>query len=287
MREDWTARIVQLAANRESGASAIHNAVLELLTQALAERIPLRPLGRQLVAAQPSMAPIWTAVGHALAAERDPAVFARYVQQVRRAPRSLARVAAPVLRPNPGQPLRIVTISFSGTVVQTIESLLPEMSVEVACSEGQPAGEGRRLAERLAARGIGVDYYVDAALGHALAGADCVLVGADAVAPGWFLNKSGTRMLAAAAVQQGIPVHVLATRDKFVSEAIGARLVIGEGAAAEVWASPPAGVTVHNPYFERVPLDAVASVLSDVGALAAAVVADACPTAHDGLLLDL
>src|SRR5436190_1738139 len=81
----------------------------------------------------------------------------------------------------------------------------------------RPALEGRRLASRLAAAGIAVTYFSDAAISQALGGADAVVFGADAVAPEWFLNKSGTRMLAAAAGQQGLPVHVIATRDKFVS----------------------------------------------------------------------
>ncbi len=41
-------------------------------------------------------------------------------------------------------------------------------------------------------------------------------------APDWFLNKTGTRMLAASAAQQGVPVYVVATRDKFVSPAVAA-----------------------------------------------------------------
>src|SRR6185503_878188 len=108
----------------------------------------------------------------------------------------------------------------------------------VSCSESRPALEGRRLASELVAAGIPVTYFSDAAIATALGppdfaaaharggGADVVLVGADAIAATWFLNKTGTRMLAAAATQQGVPVYVVASRDKFAGRELAARLAI-------------------------------------------------------------
>jgi translation initiation factor 2B subunit (eIF-2B alpha/beta/delta family) len=166
-----------------------------------------------------------------------------------------------------------------------LEALAGSHALHVACSEGRPALEGRRLASTLAASGIPVTYYSDAALGHALVSSDAVLVGADAIAPEWFLNKSGTRMLAAAAAQHGLPVYVVATRDKFVSHSIAARIVVTEGAPAELWKTPADGVTVRNPYFERTPLDWVASVMSDIGVLGAGMVPDVCNESQDAVTL--
>ena len=143
------------------------------------------------------------------------------------------------------------------------------------------------MAERLAASGIAVSHYTDAALGHALRDADAVVVGADAVSPDWFLNKSGTRMLAASAAQYGVPIYVLATRDKFLSAAVAEHLVVREESPAEVWPDAPAGITVRNQYFEATPLDLVTAVVSDAGVLGASLVPDACPTAGDDLLLNL
>jgi translation initiation factor 2B subunit (eIF-2B alpha/beta/delta family) len=126
---------------------------------------------------------------------------------------------------------------------------------------------------------IPVTFFSDAAIGQALDGADAVLVGADAVAPTFFLNKSGTRMLATAAGLHGVPVYVVATRDKFISLAIATRLENREGPPAEVWESPPAGVSVRNPYFERIPLDLVSSVITDAGVIGAGSVPEFC-SAH-------
>ena len=126
------------------------------------------------------------------------------------------------------------------------------------------------------AAGIPVTYLSYAAVAQALDTADVVLVGADAIAATWFLNKTGTRMLAAAATQQGVPVYVVAGRDKFVGREMAERLVIRSGEPGEVWDSPPQGVDVRNPYFELIPLDLVTAVISDVGILGTGMIPDVC-----------
>jgi translation initiation factor 2B subunit (eIF-2B alpha/beta/delta family) len=136
--------------------------------------------------------------------------------------------------------------------------------------------EGRTLAARLAAGGIKVACMTDAALGQGLASADAVLVGADAVSAGWFLNKAGTRMLAAAAAADGVPMYVVASRDKFASPAVAERLILREGASTEVWSDPPPGVTVRNTYFDPTPLDAVTGIISDTGILDASMAREVC-----------
>ena len=224
------------------------------------------------------MAPVWNASAAALTGELD-----RFAQRAERAQKAISRFAVELLDTSfgspqgpPHAPLRIVTVSYSATVAGVIEALAQRRSVRVACAEGRPALEGRWLASRLAAAGVPVDCYLDAALDHALDSADAVLVGADTVAAAWFLNKSGTRMVAASATQRGIPVYVVAGREKFAARRIAEALSERAGAPPEVWADPPAGVIVLNPYFERIPLDLVAAVISDVGVLSSADAAVLC-----------
>ncbi|HEY6361267.1 MAG TPA: hypothetical protein VIX63_09190, partial [Vicinamibacterales bacterium] len=248
--------------------------------------VPIKPVARALCRAQPSMAPVWNAALEALASAHAPERFERFAERVARAPAALARFGTDCFSDDtPHAPLRLVTLSFSRSVLVVVDALARTRTIRVACSEGRPALEGRRLASHLAASGTAVTCFSDAALGHALAAADAVLVGADAVAPEWFLNKSGTRMLAAAATQQGMPVYVVASRDKFVSHAIAARMVVREGASAEIWEAPPPRVTVRNPYFEPTPLDLVASVITDIGVLGAGMVPDVCERSGDALML--
>src|SRR4051794_27730870 len=182
-------RVAQIAADHHSGASELVGAVLSVLTDGLASGAPLRPLAVSLVNAQPAMAPVWNAARAALTADAS-AEFARYVEHVTRAPHSLVRHAAGLLLTGSSAPLTLVTISFSGTVALLLETLVAAQPLRAACADGLPGLEGRRMATRLSAAGIPVSHFTDAGLGHALDAADAVLVGADAVTPDWFLNKS-------------------------------------------------------------------------------------------------
>jgi translation initiation factor 2B subunit (eIF-2B alpha/beta/delta family) len=292
MTPEFKRRIALLASDRESGASEILEEALAIRRDALAAPADLITIARALCRAQPTMAPIWNATLAALGARDDPERFSRFSQRIVRAPEALARFALECFNgaehPNvagngrgSAAPLRLVTISFSRSVARVLEVVGRARPLRVACSESRPALEGRRLATHLARAGISVTCFTDAAIGHALGSADAVLVGADAVAPEWFMNKSGTRMLAATAAQQGIPLHVLASRDKFVSHAVASRLVIREGDAAEVWKDAPAGVALRNPYFEPTPLDLVTSIITDAGVLGADLAPAVCASMED------
>ena len=276
MTDPFEQRIALLASDRESGASEILDEVLGVFRDAVAGGVSLLPVARALCRAQPSMASVWNAALEVVAADRPEERLEAFATRVARAPEALARVAAGYFQADGSGPLRLVTISFSRTVLTVLERIAATRQLRVSCSESRPALEGRRLASRLAAAGIAVTYFSDAAISQALGAADAVVVGADAVAPEWFLNKSGTRMLAAAAGQQGVPVHVIATRDKFVSHSVGARLAMREGAGSEIWESPPAGVAVRNPYFESTPLELVATLITDMGVLGAGLAIDVC-----------
>ncbi len=285
--ERFDALIAALAADRESGASDILARAITILREALASPdADVAHVAASICAAHPGMAPLWNAAATAVRAraEEDPARFERFAARVRRAPDALARFALEALCPEGTAmdgaarltPLRVVTVSNSSSVGGVLEVLSQVRALRVACAEGRPVLEGRLQAARLAAAGAQVDFFTDAAIGQALGAAEAVLVGADAVTPEWFLNKVGTRLVASAAQLQGVPVYVLASRDKFASHLLAERLAPRDGAPSEVWGTAPGGVIVRNPYFERVPLDLVAGVISDVGLLGTAGVAEVC-----------
>lgn len=277
-------RLELLASDRQSGASELLQEAIGILRDARAAAVRTTTVARAIVRAQPSMAPLWNAALEAVAADHDPERFDRFAQRVTRAPDALARFAVECFQDGGAGPLRLVTISLSRSVEVVLDAVRRNRPIRVSCSESRPALEGRRFASRLAAAGVPVTLFSDAAIAHALAAADAVVLGADAVGPEWFINKTGSRMLAAAAVQQGVPVYLAATRDKFVGHAVGGRLLIREGAPGELWETPPGGVEVRNPYFESTPLDVVTAVISDVGVLGIGMVPDVCNSGHDALL---
>jgi len=268
-------KIDALAADRTTGASGIVAKAVDILTAAKASDVDLREVTEALFRAQPTMASVWNAAAAALS--DDPARLTEFAERVRRAPHAIARYAATHFAEHASdRPLHMVSISCSGSVVVALKAIRAARTVRVCCSESRPALEGRRLAAELVAAGIPVTYFSDAAIAGALGDADAVLVGADAIASTWFLNKTGTRMLSAAATQQGVPVYVVASRDKFAGRELAARLAIRSGEPAEVWDSAPAGVDVRNPYFEVIPLDLVTAVISDLGILGTGMIPDVC-----------
>ena len=283
--DDLNSRIEALRTNRTSGASALAREAIAILFAARSTRADIPSVARSICNAQPSMAPVWNAAAAALS--DDPDRLNQFAERLRRAPAALARFAAAHFSGALDEPaplrgrsregvMHVVTLSYSGSVFVVLESIRKTRPVDVSCSESRPALEGRRLATDLAAAGVSVTLFSDGAIAHALDTADAVMVGADAVAPAWFLNKSGTRMLAAAAAQRGVPVYVIASRDKFVKQQVADGLVIRSGDAAEIWAESPACVDVRNPYFEQTPLELVTAIITDAGILGTGMVPDVC-----------
>ena len=287
LSSDLSRRVARLADDRESGAADLLDQALDILTSARAAGVALDDLARRIPRMQPAMAPLWNAAIEALASRHDPERLDRFARRVARSREALTRFAAGVFEDRAAaRPLHLVTISASRSVRTLVESIRQRGPLTVSCAEGRPGLEGRRLAAHLASAGVPVTFYTDAALAQALGDADAVLVGADAVGPAAFLNKSGTHMLAAAAAQQGVPIYVVATRDKFVAPHVWAHLAIGEGAASEVWDAAPPGVLVRNAYFEPTPLDLVTAVITDAGVLGAGMVPQVCEALADSIARD-
>jgi len=175
----------------------------------------------------------------------------------------------------------VLTLSRSGTVRTGLAALRQAgWDPVVMVGEGRPGNEGRDLARDLRdpGRGRGVDarLVTDAAVAALAAGSSprglwspdpehtAVLVGADAVGPESFLNKVGTRALASAACERGVPVLVLADAAKVVPEELFRSLEVPGAPAEELDA--PAGVPALSFYFEVIPLERVTRVVSEDGA---------------------
>lgn len=175
----------------------------------------------------------------------------------------------------------VLTLSRSGTVRAGLSALRRAgWDPVVMVGEGRPGNEGRELARELRDpdRGGGVDarLVTDAAVTALAAGSSpgeswtpdpertAVVVGADAVGPEVFLNKVGTRALAVAARERGVPVLVLADAAKVVPAELFESLELPGAPAEEL--DPPAGVPAFNFYFEVIPLDLVTRVVSEDGA---------------------
>ena len=268
--------VAAIANDHRSGASALLRRALRVLRRASATGpASLERISPLVCRAQPSMGAVWNAVCEALGADDPVRALDRFERETDLAEQAVTRVAASLLSTGDG-PLRLVSCSASGTVARVFIAIDARRSLRVACAEGRPVYEGRAMAAGLAAAGLAVEVYTDAGVGAALGSSDALLLGADAVSADWVINKIGSAQLAALAAELRVPVYVVATGDKFVPPGVATVLQLRQGPVAEVWDQPPHGVTVRNPYFERVPLTLVRAVLSDGGVLDAGLVRKRC-----------
>lgn len=282
------ARVQAIADDHLSGASTLTRLAIGVLIDASRfGAIAVDTVACRLCAAQPAMASLWNAAALAVGEEGEVAIR-RLAAQVDRAPRALARVFVDLMltgRRREREPLAVATISSSESVRLCLEALARSAPLHVISAEGRPLLEGRGLANDLAAAGVAVTVCTDAALSAVVDASsvklDAIVVGADAVTPRWFINKCGTGQFvcSSSVTLSGVPAYVVAGREKFVGSTLAARLTPGGGSPEEVWDGPPQGVTVANPYFERVPLEAAAMFVTDVGAIGPGSVPELCQSA--------
>jgi translation initiation factor eIF-2B subunit delta len=248
-----------VAVDRSGSAPALRAALLGWLRTAQAAQ-PTMALVHQLAARALAVADAGAARGEppaglraalaqSCATERDDLVAAR---------QALARQAAALVTERGAW---IATLSASSAVREAVlEAHRAGREPRVLVAESRPRREGRVLAAALAAAGVPVWLVVDAALPLLLSQARMVWLGADAITEQGVINKVGSFAAALAAREHSVPVYALAERRKFMPAGTGA-LKIVEMPAAEVWASPAAGVQPRNVYFEVVPMPLLRGVV--------------------------
>jgi translation initiation factor 2B subunit (eIF-2B alpha/beta/delta family) len=163
---------------------------------------------------------------------------------------------------------KVLTHSRSSTVLEAlIEARLAGRHFEVIATESRPMFEGRKLAGELSSRGIHVTVIADAAALLFLERADVIMVGADRVTPEHVVNKIGTRMIAVAARERGLPIYALCDTSKFIAADYLADVIRDRRDASELWPDAPEGVAVVNSYFEPTPLAYFTGVITEQGVL--------------------
>ena len=161
----------------------------------------------------------------------------------------------------------ILTHSRSSTALEAFRKAhRAGKRLTVIVTESRPILEGRAMAEALASEGIKVFFIADAAaaLNMETSGVQMVLVGADIVKQRELTNKIGTRMIALAARERGIPVYAVCDTSKFVSSSFETHK---RHSAAELWPDAPQGIQVLNSYFEPTPLKYFAGIITEEGTL--------------------
>lgn len=282
MALDW---IEGIRRDNSSGAAALAaRAALQLEAwsrrrRSQAERLQV---ARELVRAQPRMAPLVNLASRFLEAGPQPAQACReFLRRMKASAAKAATRAATLISDGDA----VLTHSFSSTVLGALRRAAAQgKRVRVIVTESRPVNEGVALARELARVGIPARLIVDAAAASWVRESHLVLVGADAISPEGVVNKIGTAALALAARHSGVPVYAVATADKFVPS--GYRLPPEPARDPhEVLAGDLPGVTVANYYFEVTPLELLTGVITEAGVRTADMLQQrwACPPVHPAL----
>jgi translation initiation factor 2B subunit (eIF-2B alpha/beta/delta family) len=234
-----------VAADRDSGSRAITRRVVELLQSASwPSPTPLTLFTRRaraILAALPTFALLHDLLhrtGTALARDAsgqtvDPALLQRRLDdwlgdwetaQLRTTTHALGLVR---------DGMTLVTLSNSSAVGALLDRLsADEKKVRAVVGESLPGGEGRTFAELHRGRSHEVLLVADLDLPSRLGADSAVVLGADALFSGRFINKVGSAGLARAARSAGRPVWVLAESAKWAPDAWGVTLDPASGTEA-------------------------------------------------------
>lgn len=263
MRAEW---LEDIRRDNRSGAATLAARAAGALAEWLAAGPSAEEVGavlRELVRAQPRMAPLVNLAARVLEAGPEAAAACReFLRRLEEDARAVSREASALVAG------AVLTHSYSSTVRAALEHAWRQgRRFSVILTESRPMREGVRLARELAGEGIPVRLVPDAAAGAFVREARVVLIGADAVTFEGVVNKIGTWPLALAARESGVPVYALASAEKFLPA--GYTLPPEpEHDPREVLEAAVPGVTVLNPYFETTPWELLAGLVSEEGVLA-------------------
>jgi translation initiation factor 2B subunit (eIF-2B alpha/beta/delta family) len=215
-------RIEELRTDRNHGGSWMARRAVEALVDVAGQEAAtgeellqhLLSAGHELARSRPGIGAVAGAVGRVLAAARreahlEPEQLRQVVQEeakslVDGAGRAAASIAIQ-LQDRLGDAV-VLTHSASATVREALLRTPPE---RVICTVSGPQEEGRVFADELAGAGLEVELVEDSTAPAQLEWASLLLLGADTVYRcGTLCNKQGTRELAEAAADQGVPTLV-------------------------------------------------------------------------------
>ncbi len=140
---------------------------------------------------------------------------------------------------------------------------------EVFNTETRPLYQGRQTARELSAAGIKVTQFVDSASAIAIAKqskndkeyVNAVFLGADALLDKSVINKVGSGMISEIAVDNKIPVYIIADSWKYSHK----NVKIEERNFREIWNPKKNKIHIENPAFEAVPAKYIRAIVSELG----------------------
>ena len=161
----------------------------------------------------------------------------------------------------------VLTHDYSSTVLGAIGHAVDDgVSLTVYATEARPRYLGRKTARTLAALdGVETHLLVDSAAGHVLPDVDRVVIGMDCIVDDTLYNRIGTFPLAVTADAVGVPVTVVGSSAKLITE--GFRFENELRSPVEVMLEPVGNIHIENPAYDATPVDLLRAVVTDDGVL--------------------
>ncbi|MFC7098789.1 translation initiation factor eIF-2B [Halobaculum marinum] len=162
-----------------------------------------------------------------------------------------------------------LTHDYSSTVLEAVEAAAAGGAHMTAyVTEARPRYLGRKTARTLAAMDrVESHLAVDAAAGYLLeeVDPDRVVVGMDCIVDDTLYNRVGTFPIAAAAAEVGVPVVVVGSGTKVITDEF--RFENEFRPPSEVMLEPADGIQLENPAYDATPMHLVSEVITDEGVL--------------------
>ncbi|MFC4988397.1 MULTISPECIES: translation initiation factor eIF-2B [Saliphagus] len=161
----------------------------------------------------------------------------------------------------------LLTHDYSSTVEAALAGATADgKSFEVYVTEARPRYVGRKTARKLSAiDGIDVTLITDSASGYFLEDCDRVVVGMDCIVGETLYNRIGTFPITAAANQLEVPVTVLGSAAKIITDGFAFENEFRP--PSEVMLEPTEGFSIENPNYDATPIDLLSGVVTDDGYL--------------------
>jgi translation initiation factor 2B subunit (eIF-2B alpha/beta/delta family) len=231
-------------------------------------------IGRQLINAQPSMAPIFSAVNRILLIldnnMKKGNSLSELKETVKNATQNLysySENAQKEIQKNVlvliDDGVKILTHSYSSTVIKTlIYAHQNGKEMEVLVTESRPMFEGRKTAAILAKEGIKTTLLADMASFHIMEEIDMLVTGCDCVCQKGIVNKIGTKGLALAAFHDRKPMYVLTERSKFLPAKYRTEPLIETKDPKEIFGEAR-DFGIMNIYFDITPLGFINGLVTE------------------------
>jgi len=162
--------------------------------------------------------------------------------------------------------MTIMTHSTSSSVMALFSACYQAgIKLEAIITESRPGMEGRKLARFLNKMAVPTQFISEAQMAYFVPQADKVIVGADSLLrDGALVNKAGSRLLALAARDSGVPFWVLAESFKHTLTT-AEDVVLEEMPEEEMQLEPLNCVRVRNIYFDLVPARLITAWVNEQG----------------------